>query len=247
MLQYEERYVAFIDVLGFKSLVDRAEADAKLLERLATNLEEVRTYSALGATMDASAINDPENFFHNMFRMSTFSDSIIISTKINLIGLGLIAMLSGIMCNKLLHQGIFTRGAISAGKLIHTESIAFGAGLIRSYSLENSAAIYPRILIDERIVHDMDALAKQGGSPELRRQDFDGLWHLHILHSSLSHNAASDSKELDSEYMALARQEIEDAFRSAENLAVKAKIFWLARYFNEYADSLGLRKIQTAE
>jgi len=38
--QYEERYVAFIDILGFSSLVNRAEKDSSLLERLASVLEE---------------------------------------------------------------------------------------------------------------------------------------------------------------------------------------------------------------
>lgn len=48
--------------------------------------------------------------------------------------------------------------------------------------------------------------------------------------------------------MKLGRKEIEKAFRSnADNLAVKAKIGWLARYFNEYAVSCGLPKIQFME
>jgi len=251
--QYEERYIAFIDILGFSSLVDRAEEDANLLERLVSVLEEQGMYSALGASMDTSGANDPQGFFQNMFRISTFSDNIVISTKNNLIGLGLITTLSTTICNRLLHQGVFTRGAISKGKLIHTNTIVLGNGLISAYNLEKSAAIYPRILIDEIIVHDMDALANQGGSPDLRRQDFDGLWHLHIFHPSILelnfHTSKSEYSALNNhDYMALGRQEIENAFRSnTDNLAVKAKIGWLARYFNEYAVSFGLPKIQVME
>ena len=138
MHQYEERYVAFIDILAFRPLVNRAEEDAKLLERLASVLEEQEMYSALETNMDSLGKNDPKGFFQNMFRMSTFSDSILISTKINPIGLGLITMLSTIICNRLLHQGIFTRGAISRGKLIHTNAIALGSGLIKAYELERT-------------------------------------------------------------------------------------------------------------
>jgi len=198
--QYEERYVAFIDILGFSSLVDRAETDSNLLERLASVLEEVQMHSALEESMDSLGDNDPQAFFRNMFRMSTFSDNIVISTKINLIGLSLITMLSTIICNRLLHQGIFTRGAISSGKLIHTNSIALGAGLIKAYKLESTAAIYPRILLDENIVRDMDALEKQGGTPDLRCKDFDGLWHLHILHPKILEMGTHTSK---SEYRIL--------------------------------------------
>ena len=251
MHQYEERYVAFIDILGFSSLVNRAEKDSSLLERLESVLEEKGMYSAIETSMDALGTNDPRGFFQNMFRISTFSDNILISTKINLIGLGLITTLSAIICNRLLHQGIFTRGAISSGKLIHTHEIALGAGLIRASELERTAAIYPRILIDESIVLDMNALAKQGGSPDFRRQDFDGLWQLHILHpvmiEMISHTSGSEYEALNHDYMAIGRQEIESALRSADNLAVKAKIGWLARYFNEYAVSFGLREIKVTE
>jgi hypothetical protein len=179
--QYEERYIAFIDILGFSSLVNRAETDATLLERLVSVLEEKEMYAVIGKKMDDLGNNDPRGFFRDMFKMSTFSDNILISTKINPIGLGLITILGATICNRLLHQGIFTRGAISKGNLIHTNAIALGAGLIKAYELERTAGIYPRILIDESIRKDMDAVA-QGGNPDLRRQDFDGLWHLHILH-----------------------------------------------------------------
>jgi len=251
--QYEERYIAFIDILGFSKLAEQAEKDPDLLERLVSALKEQGMYSALEESIDTLGANDPKGFFRNMFRMSTFSDNILISTKNNLIGLGLITTLSTIICNRLLHQGVFTRGAISKGKLIHTNTIVLGAGLISAYNLEKSAAIYPRILIDECIVHDMDALANQGGFPDLRRQDFDGLWHLHIFHPSIlelnSHTSKSEYSALNNQdYMALGRKEIENAFRlNADNLAVKAKISWLARYFNEYAVIFGLPKIQVME
>lgn len=251
--QYEERYIAFIDILGFSKLVERADADPGLLERLASVLEEQEMYSALGRSMDAWSAKDPSGFFQNMFKISTFSDNIVLSTKTNLIGLGLLTTLGSIICNRLLHQGLFTRGAISKGKLIHTDKSVLGAGLITAYNLEKSAAIYPRILLDESIVHDMDALANQGGGPDLRRQDFDDLWHLHILHPSMldlnSHTSKSEYSALSGhDYMALGRQEIVNAFKlNADNLVVKAKINWLAKYFNEYAVSFGLPKIEVVE
>lgn len=250
MHQYEERYIAFIDILGFQALVEKAEVDGDLLEELTSILEDVRMYKKLEEYMDVSGANDPQHFFQNMFKMTTFSDSILISTKNNLIGLGLIATFCAIICNRLLHQGIFTRGAISKGKLIHTNTIVLGAGLIKTYNLEKNAAVYPRILIDENIVQEMDILAKQGGSPDLCRQDFDGLWHLHILHPMIldlnSHTSKSDYEALNHDYMALGRQKIESNLRSADNLAVKAKIGWLARYFNDYAASFSLQKIRIA-
>ena len=106
--------------------------------------------------------------------------------------------------------------------------------------------------LPKSIVKDMDALPIQSGLPELRRQDFDGLWHLHILHLSImdtnSHDLKSKHDALKNlDYMKLGRKEIEKAFKSSNDLAVKAKIGWLVRYFNEYAVSFGLPKIQVME
>jgi len=47
--------------------------------------------------------------------------------------------------------------------------------------------------------------------------------------------------------MDLGRQEIEKALRLANTLSVKAKIGWLAKYFNEYVVNLGLPEIQIIE
>lgn len=249
MNQYEERYVAFIDILGFSDLVNRTEKDASLLERIVSILEEQNEHSSIAEHFDAANRIDSSDSYHNMFRASTFSDSIVISTKNNPDALQIIVMRIAQTCNKLLHQGVFTRGAISKGKLIHTNTIVLGNGLISAYNLEKSAAVYPRILLDKNVVEDMGELPIQNGLADLRRQDFDGLWHLHILHPSImdsnSHDTKSNHDALNNlDYMALGRKEIEKAFKSSGDLAVKAKIGWLARYFNEYAVSFGLPEIK---
>jgi hypothetical protein len=248
--QYEERYIAFIDILGFTSLVNRAEKDASLLEKLASILEEVATFTRIDVEMTSTS--DPKIFFNDMFRMSTFSDNIVISTKINTVGLVLIAFISAMICNKFLHLGIFTRGAITKGKLIHTTEIVLGDGLIRAYNIYNTTSVYPRIILDNDIVKEMDGIVKLG-DPDLRRQDFDGLWHLHILHHKMLKHDIFTTKTLNDsinnlEYMTLCRQEIENTVKiNSNNLSIKAKIGWLVKYFNEYAEGYGLDKIKIIE
>ena len=112
-VSYEDRYVAYIDILAFKDLVQRLDDDAALLERIVGSLKEVQTYSALGAAMDHSAGNVRSEFFYNMFQMSTFSDSIAMSTKANPIGLGLVLFLCAFIYTRLMNQGVFVRGGIS--------------------------------------------------------------------------------------------------------------------------------------
>lgn len=244
MSTYQERFVAFIDILGFKDLVERSENEPHLLERLVAILDEVNDYSSLQRSMDSTP-NDKGKYFNGMFRISTFSDSILISTKSDPLGLMLLLMIVTTMCNKLLHQGVLTRGAVSKGKMIHTERIAIGDGLIKAYQLESSTAIYPRILIDDSILSD--GRIKQKELRKRLRQDFDGLWHLHIFEENVmklnSLSTASKNSVLANAFMEAGRKEIEHSIKNSKNLSVKAKAIWLARYFNEHANNFKLELI----
>jgi hypothetical protein len=54
---------------------------------------------------------------------------------------------------KLLARGILIRGAITIGELIHTNAgIVFGQALIDAYELEKHNAVYPRIILSDRLI-----------------------------------------------------------------------------------------------
>lgn len=244
MTSYQDRYVAFIDILGFKNLVAKSEEDPQLLERLVSALAELNDYVGLQQAMDQTK-NDTSGFFKGMFRISTFSDSVLISTNANSLGLMLLLMIVTLISNKLFEQGILSRGGISRGKMIHTENIAIGAGLIKAYQLECTTAIYPRILIDDSILND--PTINQIDLKKKLRQDFDGLWHLHIFEKSvmeLNSIAIDPTKNnIKNNFMEAGRKEVENSIKNSTSLSVKAKSIWLARYFNEYAHEHNLEHI----
>lgn len=240
---YEERYVAFLDLLGFKELVRQADLNPALLSRLARALINVREYAKTGAAMDASAGHNPQAFFYGLFRMSTFSDSVVISTKANPIGLAMITWISAVLCMQLLREGLFVRGGLSRGKLIHTDDIVLGDGLIAAYKLESSAAVYPRLLVAESLNRDLDEIANQGGTPDLRRRDFDGMTHIHILQKTLLEFAQGPAGVPQvQDFMVEAREAITAALHDPD-AAVRAKGGWMARYFNEYAPTAGIQSV----
>ncbi len=55
----------------------------------------------------------------------------------------------------LLVEGILIRGGISIGTLYHSDKYIFGTAIISAYKLENEKAIYPRIIIDERLIQEI--------------------------------------------------------------------------------------------
>lgn len=233
MRHYEDRYVAFIDILGFSELVKRTESEPEFIEKLATILE------ALKASEELSKKREQGNAKDHGLRISSFSDCILLSANSNNIGSCVLAVTCIHLCLQLLSHGIFTRGAISPGKLIHTNQVALGQGLIDAYRLENKVAVYPRIILDKKIVAELFSKSSMQSSPSFVRRDSDGLYHLHIFQSPLSTMVLNGSPENN---MTLGRREIEKAVNDLD-MSIKAKAGWLARYFNEYAADMGLPKI----
>lgn len=152
-MKYEERVVAFIDILGFKSILSDTVVkdsidDEKKIDEIVTAYESIRDIWGLD---EKSKIINTDN--SESKRVTIFSDSIVVSFKAeepSEVFYTLLELKWLIM--RLLWRGMLCRGAISIGKFIHTEEFLFGPALVEAYLLESKAAIYPRIILDRSIV-----------------------------------------------------------------------------------------------
>ena len=158
-----ERVIAFIDILGFESLICDLEQDERLHQRLQYALQGIKR-------VKISSLN--ENTAQKDLEVSVFSDCIAISGEHdNHHGVIWTAIH---LQSTLLVLGILTRGGISKGRLVHEDDILYGAGMIKAYKLESKAAIYPRILVDQEIIE----LTNEKYRSIFFQEDVDGLWHL---------------------------------------------------------------------
>lgn len=102
-----------------------------------------------------------ENFdISDKTNITAFSDSIVVSVKvddnINEMASTLIINLSYIGAI-LLEKGILFRGGLTVGNLIHKENgTVFGQGLIDSYKLESNNAKYPRIILSDNLLKELN-------------------------------------------------------------------------------------------
>ncbi len=114
------------------------------------------------------------NAFDNNREITHFSDSIVISFKINKIET-LQFIINSILNTlvEILEYGIIVRGGVSMGKLIHEKDIAFGPAFIEAYHLESKDAKYPRIIFSKELVQTYDICRFDG-----LEQDFDGYYYL---------------------------------------------------------------------
>lgn len=133
---FKERYIAFIDVMGFSNLVNKSRIDN--LESYFSKITEVL-----------------EDLKNDKKEIDSFliSDSIILLSDDSLEGLKQLLVAVKRIQYGLLWRKILMRGAISFGQVYYNreKNIIVDKGFIRAYLLEQEA-IYPRVIIDPLIV-----------------------------------------------------------------------------------------------
>jgi len=164
-INYEERLVAFIDILGFKEVVKKSERSANTRELIYDSLSflKKREFASkwdlqlIEIEEDAQKRNLEDFDISDRTTCTSFSDSIAVSVEYNRDNINesfstLVANLSFVGA-RLMTKGILFRGGITTGKTVHTDNgIIFGQGLIDAYELESKAACYPRILISDKLL-----------------------------------------------------------------------------------------------
>lgn len=165
---YEDRFVAFIDILGFGALVEQSESDEFLQEKIFTALNSIQTdnindelYARVNTEIvpleELKAVQEIAKVFANAAKLANpvlityFSDSLVISAKSNdVIASQLVVDIVGKLNIKMwMDHQILIRGGIAKGKLFHVEGgPLFGPAMNRAYFLESKKAKYPRVIID---------------------------------------------------------------------------------------------------
>lgn len=145
-MKYDNRIVLFLDILGFRYIIDKT-VDKDIdkeddIEKLYSSLEEIGDFCKNKLKGEDYSV-----------RVTQFSDSIIVSflNDNNVTLLNLIRTIQELII-KLVNKGILCRGAISYGKLIHNPKVIFGPALNEAYETESKAAMYPRVILDKSII-----------------------------------------------------------------------------------------------
>ena len=174
-LEYTEHVIAFIDLIGFKNMLDDSENHPKKLGEILSVLRDIKSLE--------------EDLF---IKATAFSDSVILSVPIledvgNKIS-NLVTTLV-VLQNRLLRANIILRGAVTIGKLYHEEGVVFGPALIEAYKLESNNAIFPRIIVQDSLhnypsskVCSDDGLDAKVGSLSFIQAAYP--WRTHLCHDN---------------------------------------------------------------
>jgi hypothetical protein len=213
-IKYEQRIIAFIDILGFKELVNKSKNDETILQIIYESLDRMHVIK-MAVDSDKDELTKP--------KVSIFSDNIVISSlagsKESILGVFWNCMYLQI---SLLVRGVYLRGGISSGELYHDNNFVVGPALIKAYELESKYAIYPRIVLDDCIDYNNNFLMST---------DFDGIRYLDILGNIGFWEKAFKERGIDI-VRSLEKIVLQDLNKTS-NIGIKAKYTWLLNYIQK--------------
>lgn len=168
-LVYETRFVAFLDVLGWKEAIRKSEGDPEFVKQLGIGLS---TFSSFVQSQNQMREHLTGEAPLGDLRVSQFSDCLLLSATPDHRGLDQLTSSVRHLTWSALQLGLLVRGAITIGDLVHTGSIAYGPGLIKAYQMESQEAIYPRVILD----HAISAAVGRGSQIKNRKGQFIGFF-----------------------------------------------------------------------
>jgi hypothetical protein len=215
--EYKDRYVAFLDLLGFKALVCAAENDESEHFRLREVLER------LNQTLCNNSLCG--------FRFTHFSDCIIITCDSVPEALIQIFASVDILTRNLLQYDVLVRGGITRGGAFHSSQYVYGTAVSRAAVIENREANGPLVLLSSEVYEDVKALGPQ--FLQWVESDGPGRFFVHYLLAFAIYHQTPRSPgtvilDTDAERIAfsISRRLLNDPG------SVRAKAEWFQEYWN---------------
>jgi len=177
---YEERIIAYIDILGF----------TKKIENTVENLEmtqKIYDFISLVHKDFFKEIDKKEKFLDSSYEVTQSSDCLAISYVASEKA-SVFRMLMSLLYLQIdaIQNGLLLRGAVTCGKLIHDKTHLFGPAMNAVVDMEKNISIFPRIIVNKEVLEK--AIENPFGSngredeekylKELLKTDFDGFYYI---------------------------------------------------------------------
>ncbi len=150
MREYEDCYIAFIDLLGFKELVKKEKC-----ETIASYFDKITEEYIIENQNSGSVLVD----FDSIIKRKIMSDTICLyvdASKKNSLA-SIVAACSYFQVKMLrMSEPVLTRGSIVRGNIFNNEDVTFGEGVSEAYLLEENVAKNPRIIIKKAVIDNSD-------------------------------------------------------------------------------------------
>ena len=236
--EYIASYVAFIDILAFKTIVrDKSAKEIK------TIYDEIRMVDTLICGTELNVLI-PQEVKSNL-KMTFLSDSIIISVSkdVSMAFYGLFVYCMFLQSKLMsLNTPIICRGAISDGDFFKCfdkdtdTSILFGPCLNEAYLLQEEVAIYPRIIIKDTLL-ELEKKKLDGDNLTMLNTFIKKCEDSYCFIDYLKFRMIFSKEGFNGKHKIKGFIETQLTLQKTER--VKQKYLWLREYYNETIEIAG--------
>ena len=213
---YTEKWVLFLDILGFGDIINNKEDGYK----------ESEEFAEMVLPLFDEILNElQKDSYFEIFGMSIsqFSDTFVVSSNSDILIMGV----AKIIQSRLLKENLLSRGAITYGKVFHNGSHFhngsqfIGPAITSAYNLEKSEAIYPRVIIDPDCEGDLKISLMTNWNN--LNKDFDGYQYVPFI------NGFQLSDDI--------QKKINELYEKYKNTKHRGKYTWLKQKADEFVQN----------
>ncbi|WP_438865258.1 hypothetical protein [Neptunicella sp.] len=157
MSLYEEKFVLFVDILGWGELVFKSEKEENILSQIHGVIKiliDINNFTPDAVESINSVIEEHEKIPVDIgpaaIKAIQFSDSLVFTFDNTVVSLTYVYAVMAAISSILANMGYFVRGGIDYGNIYHEDGGIFGPAMNNAYYIESKEANVPRILFSER-------------------------------------------------------------------------------------------------
>ena len=238
-MMYQNAIVTFIDILGFKQLVE-ADPTGQTINRMLDDMQREGTYEVDDIEVRTLQVSDC------VIRAAWTPDGAAIpfsTAAMELLRLGLMQL-------NLLNKDIVIRGGVAHGPVFMEEYRFFGVAYQQAYELESKTACHPRIVVTDELVsavrddnvvpfaEDSEWVARE--LRRLVRKDYDDCYYIDYL--TIHEDNFDDELDLVV-FLQRHKRLIEARLVEFRGKPAESKYWWMRRYHNDYVQGLAERQL----
>ena len=250
-LRYENRLIAFLDVLGWAAAIEQSMTSLELTQHLGIAVKGLASHAELNAWQRDNG--GPDGWPGDPM-VTHFSDSLVLSFEAGRDAQHNLEWALNGITQSLFMTGFVMRGAVVQGPLIHRESLVYGPALVEAYKLERDHAIVPRVILDSSLeqawsprITYFDGLGQVLGYRRTWKRDDDGRLFFDYMADRFS-TPGSDPQQISAHFrwqLDKWRLLIERRLKQhAGDSSVFQKYLWMANYYNSTCADVSPNEIQ---
>tara|TARA_R110002020_G_scaffold86856_3_gene214425 strand:- start:1440 stop:2291 length:852 start_codon:yes stop_codon:yes gene_type:complete len=142
---FQEKFIAFIDIVGFSRIIERSDADPSELDRALKLIEEllhekdIDKYSTYGPETCPASLHIEKDL---NFQATQISDCVVFSIEKSPAGFINLITHAHSVAMRLMFKGALCRGYITLGNIIHSKNQFLGSGYQNAVKGEQNVTVF---------------------------------------------------------------------------------------------------------